>query len=251
VDGPRVPLLEGLGRQALGEHMVAKRDLQSFQGLPHLSFPSGAVRADHLVLPRDERQQGLLSPSPPCGGDGCLCHITSDPFPPEVHKRRQGRQLFSDFLESVVGRRELRASRSHFKGVDCRVQPAFDLGGRLGSRVRDAKGMKHQRKGGEVVPIRVVCRLPLLHLGLPRLNIRFGLSGDRSAPRPLLPPFQPLLGALQLLASVAEWGGNGERRALDNRMHEVKAIRDAQTLQTLFGKLNQGRGSITHQGQDA
>jgi len=39
VEGPRLPLLEGLGRKALGQRMVAKRDLYRFQGLPHLVLP--------------------------------------------------------------------------------------------------------------------------------------------------------------------------------------------------------------------
>ena len=89
VGSPCLPLFEGLGRKALGERMMAKGNLPSLQCLPYFGFPAGTARVGHLVLPIDKREQELFSPLPPHGGDGRVCQITSDPFPPEVHQGRQ------------------------------------------------------------------------------------------------------------------------------------------------------------------
>ena len=159
-----------------------------------------------------------------------MFQVAPDPFPPEVHEGCQGRQLLADFLEGVVRRRKLLASRSCFKGIDFRLQPAFDLCRGLGHGVRDAERMEGQRQGFKVLPIRTLYPFPLLHLGLPRFNMRRGLLSARSALRPILLPFKPFLGLLKLLAGLAERAGDGERIALDNLMHEVKAIWYAQTL---------------------
>ena len=85
-----MPLFEGLGRKALGERMMAKGNVHSLQCLPYFGFPAGTARVGHVVLPIDQREQELFSPLPPHGGDGRVCHITSDPFPPEVDQGRQG-----------------------------------------------------------------------------------------------------------------------------------------------------------------
>ena len=77
-----LPRFEGLGRKAWGERMRAKGDLSSLQGLPELGLPAGAARVGHLVLPIDQREQALFSPLLPHGGDGRVCQIPPDPFPP-------------------------------------------------------------------------------------------------------------------------------------------------------------------------
>ena len=48
---PCLPRVEGLGRQALRERMMAKGGLHSFQGLLKADFPAGTTCAGHLVLP--------------------------------------------------------------------------------------------------------------------------------------------------------------------------------------------------------
>ena len=64
---PCVPLFEALGRKALGECMLAKGDLHRLQCLPYLGFSSGTARVSHVVLPIDEREQGLFCPLLPYG----------------------------------------------------------------------------------------------------------------------------------------------------------------------------------------
>jgi hypothetical protein len=91
VGRPCLPLFEALGRQTLGECMLAKGDLHRLQCLSYLGFPSGTARVSHVVLPLDQWEQGFFCPLPPYGGDGRVGQITPDPFPPEVHEGRQSR----------------------------------------------------------------------------------------------------------------------------------------------------------------
>jgi hypothetical protein len=46
----------------LGEGMLAKGDVHRLQGLPYLGFPAGTARVSHVVLPIDQREQGLFRP---------------------------------------------------------------------------------------------------------------------------------------------------------------------------------------------
>ena len=114
-------------RKALGDRMLAKGDLRSLQCLPQFGFPSGATCVGHLVLPIDKRQQELPGPCPPHGGERRLVQITLDPFPPEVHQGRQGRQLLADLCPGALTGWPLMVLCSRFDGVNCRLQAAFDL----------------------------------------------------------------------------------------------------------------------------
>ena len=87
---PGLPLLKDLGRKTLGERMTAKGTLHRLQCLPYFGFPADTARVGYLVLPIDQWEQALFSPLSPHGGKGHMCHIPSDPLPPEVHQRCQG-----------------------------------------------------------------------------------------------------------------------------------------------------------------
>ena len=68
--------------------------------------------------------------------------------------------------------------------------------------------------------------------------------------RQVLTSGQGLLGFHEVLARLAQASANDQRIALDDGMDDREEIGHAQTLQPLFGKLNQGLGPVTDQGED-
>ncbi len=62
-----------------------------------------------------------------------MLHILVDALPPEVHQGSQGTGLLADLGHGVVTGRQRMALRSHFDGLNRRLQVAFNLGGGLGS----------------------------------------------------------------------------------------------------------------------
>lgn len=62
-------------------------------------------------------------------------------------------------------------------GLPHRLELAFDLGGGLGSRIRETEGRQREREGLQEVPIGVVRLFPVRHLDLPCFHQRLGFWG--------------------------------------------------------------------------
>src|SRR3989442_1658777 len=92
---PGLPRFEALRRKAWGARMLVKGALPRLQCLPQLGFPARTACVSHLGSPIDQREPVLFSPLPPQGGEGRVCPITFDAFPPEVHQGRQGWNLLA------------------------------------------------------------------------------------------------------------------------------------------------------------
>jgi hypothetical protein len=60
---------------------------------------------------------------------------------------------------------------------------------------------------------------------------------------------QGLRGFCEVLVRLAQVATKSQGIALDDRMGDMEEIRHAQTRQPLVGKLDQGLGAVTHQGQ--
>lgn len=234
----------------MGDRMVAKGDMSSLQCLPHLGFPSGAARVSHLMLPRDKRQQGLPGPPPPHGGEGRLVPIKPDPFPPEVHEGREGRQLLSDLLHGALTGGKLRALGSRFDGLNFRLQATLDRLGRLGRGVQETERVQRERQRLQVVPLRATHLFPALPVGSTRLHRRPGFWVVMIRLGQLRVSRKGILGCLQRLWGLSSFSGQRQGVALDKVMHARKAVRHTPASQALFGAFNAGLCPVTHQGQD-
>lgn len=140
--GPRLPIRQDMGGEPLGDDVLVKRGAHLCPGPLHLGFPTRAARVGSLVLPRDPWQQGLPRPLPPWRGDGRLRHILADAFPANIHQGGEGGQLVTDLLQSLVTYGYLRVLGSRFKGGDCGLPPAVELGGGLRAGVVEVNRMQ-------------------------------------------------------------------------------------------------------------
>src|SRR5712692_11392529 len=102
------------------------------------------------------------------------------------------------------------ALREHFDGLNRRLQVAVNLGGGLGSRVRNTEGMQREREGLQVVAIGVVRLFPSHHLGLPRAHQRLGLWSLMSRLGPSLESSQSLLGFRKFLVRLSHAPAKGQ-----------------------------------------
>jgi hypothetical protein len=66
---------------------------------------------------------------------------------------------------------------------------------------------------------------------------------------PVLTSGQGLCGFREVLVRLSQVVANGQCIALDDLMDDMEEIRHAQTLQPLFGELDQGVGAITDEGE--
>jgi hypothetical protein len=104
-------------------------------------------------------------------------------------------------------------------------------------------------------PLQVVARgglhpFPLLDLGWSRHAPCLSLEVSRRGVRQVLTSGQGLLGFHEVLARLAQASANDQRIALDDGMDDREESGHAQTLQPFCGKLHQGLGPVTDQGED-
>ena len=112
--------------------------------------------------------------------------------------------------------RQLMVLHEDVDGLHRLLEVAFNLGGGLGSRVRNAEGMQREREGFQVAAIGVVRFFPAHHLGLPHRHQRLGLWGILGRLGPSLEAGEGLRGCLEFLVCVSEVSAQGQRIALDD-----------------------------------
>src|SRR5512132_3904310 len=124
-----------------------------------------------------------------------------------------------------------------FNRLNGRLQMAFDLGGGLGSCVRNAQGMPRECERLHLLAIRALPLFPSLDLGSLGFSLGLCLWTIRGDVGPGVAAGQGLLGLLKFLVGVAHTPAYGQSIALADLMHNMEEIWHAQTLQPLFGEL--------------
>jgi hypothetical protein len=246
--GPGIPSPQSLRGKAPGERMRGKCAADPLQGLLHLGFPPSAARAGPLRLPGDFGPQSLLRPRPPEAGDSRGLQVLPPPYPPQVHERRQGRQLFFDLVPSRLTIRQLLGVGERFHRFSLCVPPVCHRRGCLGSGVVDRKRMQRQGEGVEPLPILALEPCPASSFRLAHLPLLSHLALEMRLPLQCLGLLESVFGLLSLPACLLQLPAKGQGITCHNVVYEVKHLRDTQARQSLVSELEERLGPLTAQG---